>query len=153
MDFECVFAGVAQTSREDKVPYTTLMYATGGMNNFQYERKGSGFTRKDPTTVDTTAWDYSHIAAVPDDEAHHGGGDVAVYATGKEIKIRLIEWVYKKDKSQRFHGLKVFIAKKINQICIFYCRADGTFIPWRSRTNLCSSCDFLRSTNWTTQRI
>lgn len=39
--------------------------------------------RRDPSTQDTTAYDYVQQVAVLTDENTHSGSDVAVYATGK----------------------------------------------------------------------
>lgn len=70
--------GIAQKSKHDGIPYTTLTYSTGGPNNMAYKNN----TRIDPSKEDTTAFTYSQQATVITDEAYHGGGDVAVYALG-----------------------------------------------------------------------
>ncbi|XP_014236948.1 alkaline phosphatase, tissue-nonspecific isozyme [Trichogramma pretiosum] len=78
--------GIADVSKIEGIPYTTLSYGTGGPNNRAYETYQDGketkMRRIDPTTSDTTDFEYSQQAAFVTDEAHHGGGDVAVYAIG-----------------------------------------------------------------------
>ncbi|XP_076240183.1 alkaline phosphatase [Calliopsis andreniformis] len=74
--------GVAQKSRIDKIPYTTLTYSTGGPNNKAYTIKNNSTVRMDPSTQNTTEFTYSQQAAIITDEAYHGGGDVAIYAIG-----------------------------------------------------------------------
>ncbi|XP_014603331.1 PREDICTED: alkaline phosphatase [Polistes canadensis] len=80
--------GIAQKSRHDKIPYTTLTYSTGGPNNAAYTINSTKhLTRIDPSTYDTTAFNYSQQAAIVSDEAYHGGGDVAVYAIGPSAHL------------------------------------------------------------------
>ncbi|XP_011495250.1 PREDICTED: alkaline phosphatase [Ceratosolen solmsi marchali] len=74
--------GIAEDSKFDKIPYTTLSYSTGGPNNLAYEVSNNKSVRKNPNENDTTQFTYSQQAAIITDEAHHGGGDVAVYALG-----------------------------------------------------------------------
>ncbi|KAJ6640159.1 Alkaline phosphatase, tissue-nonspecific isozyme, partial [Pseudolycoriella hygida] len=75
--------GIAQKSRFDGIPYTTLTYATGGVNGYQVEVDEHGSPRrKDPSTQDTTAFDYVQQVAILTDENTHSGSDVTVYATG-----------------------------------------------------------------------
>ncbi|XP_037025611.1 alkaline phosphatase [Bradysia coprophila] len=75
--------GIAQKSKIDGIPYTTLTYATGGPNGFQVENDEHGMPRRrDPTTQDTTAYDYVQQVAILTDENAHTGSDVAVYAIG-----------------------------------------------------------------------
>ncbi|XP_033336693.2 alkaline phosphatase [Megalopta genalis] len=75
--------GIAQRSRTDGIPYTTLTYSTGGPNNAAYiVKKNNETVRSDPSTQDTTSFNYSQQAGILTDEAYHGGSDVAVYATG-----------------------------------------------------------------------
>lgn len=75
--------GIAQPSKSDGVPYTTLTYATGSAAAFQVEVDEAGRARRrDPSTVDTTAFDYVQQVAVATDENTHGGGDVTVHARG-----------------------------------------------------------------------
>ncbi|KAG7209828.1 hypothetical protein KM043_011437 [Ampulex compressa] len=75
--------GIAQRSKHDGIPYTTLTYSTGGPNNIGYKvNKDSKAVRIDPSTEDTTDFKYSQQAGIITDEAYHGGGDVAIYAIG-----------------------------------------------------------------------
>ncbi|XP_017759952.1 PREDICTED: alkaline phosphatase-like [Eufriesea mexicana] len=74
--------GIAQKSKHDGIPYTTLTYSTGGPNNVAYTIEGNFSTRLDPSKENTTAFTYSQQAVIISDEAYHGGGDVAVYAIG-----------------------------------------------------------------------
>lgn len=75
--------GIAQKSKHDGVPYTTLTYSTGGPNNAAYSKNSD--TRTDPSKENTTAFTYSQQAGFVSDEAYHGGGDVAVYAIGNSM--------------------------------------------------------------------
>lgn len=60
------------------MPYTTLLYATGGPDSFQMETNSEGKPqRKNPTKEDTTAYTYVQQAAVPSDENAHAGSDVS----------------------------------------------------------------------------
>lgn len=43
--------------------------------------------RKDPSTQDTTAYDYVQQVAVLTDENTHSGSDVAVYAIGRVVVV------------------------------------------------------------------
>ena len=81
--FHCTFLGIADLSKHDGVPYTTLTYATGSKVNFQYNRKDNWVSREDPTIKDTTDINYANLAAILTDKETHGGGDVPVYATGQ----------------------------------------------------------------------
>lgn len=78
-----VFAGIAAKSKADGVPYTTLTYANSWKDNYHYSVNGTSVVRQDPSTVDTTSFEYGVQAAVFQDENTHGGSDVFVYATGK----------------------------------------------------------------------
>jgi len=75
--------GIAQPSKIDGINMTTLGYATGAANNYQYEVVGGEVKRIDPSRKNTTSFDYSQHTGVLHDEAVHGGADVAVFATGK----------------------------------------------------------------------
>lgn len=73
----------AQESKIDKVPYTTLTYATGGPGAFQMDIDSDGkVKRRNPTKENTTAFDYMQQAAILTDETTHGGGDVILHAMG-----------------------------------------------------------------------
>lgn len=69
--------GIARESKYDGVPYTTLLYATGGPGAVQMEMTNDGkIKRKDPTNEDTTAYTYIQQAAIHSDENAHAGSDV-----------------------------------------------------------------------------
>ncbi|XP_024877560.1 alkaline phosphatase isoform X1 [Temnothorax curvispinosus] len=75
--------GIAQKSKHDGIPYTTLSYSTGGPNNVAYTVNNDGqAVRIDPSKSNTSDFTYSQQATIISDEAYHGGGDVAVYAIG-----------------------------------------------------------------------
>ncbi|XP_076654849.1 alkaline phosphatase isoform X2 [Halictus rubicundus] len=74
--------GIAQKSRHDGIPYTTLTYSTGGANNAAYTVQNNTAVRRDPSKENTTDFTYSQQAGFISDEAYHGGSDVAVYAIG-----------------------------------------------------------------------
>ncbi|OXU21501.1 hypothetical protein TSAR_009716 [Trichomalopsis sarcophagae] len=74
--------GIADVSKIENIPYTTLSYSTGGPNNIAYQVVNNKSMRINPNESDTTEFTYSQQAAIITDEAHHGGGDVAVYALG-----------------------------------------------------------------------
>ncbi|XP_077260226.1 alkaline phosphatase isoform X2 [Temnothorax americanus] len=75
--------GIAQKSKHDWIPYTTLSYSTGGPNNVAYTVNNDGqAVRIDPSESNTSDFTYSQQATIISDEAYHGGGDVAVYAIG-----------------------------------------------------------------------
>lgn len=70
--------GIARKSKFDSVPYTTLLYATGGADAIQMEITGDGkIKRKNPTNQDTTAYTYIQQAAIQSDENAHAGSDVS----------------------------------------------------------------------------
>lgn len=72
--------GIASNSRYDGVPYTTLLYTTGGPDSFQVEINEDGkLKRKNPMKEDTTAYTYIQQAAVPSDENTHAGSDVSEF--------------------------------------------------------------------------
>lgn len=74
--------GVARKSKHDGVPYTTLLYATGGPDAVQMEIANDGkIKRKDPTKEDTTAYTYIQQAAIQTDENAHDGSDVRNWST------------------------------------------------------------------------
>lgn len=66
----------------DGVPYTTLLYSTGGSANVQFESIRGKVKRRDPSEEDTTSFKYHQQAAVETIENFHEGSDVAVHATG-----------------------------------------------------------------------
>lgn len=75
--------GVAQQSKADGIPYTTLTYGTGHYG-YQVSVDADGkATRTDPSTQNTTAYDYVQQVAIFTDENAHAGNDVLVYATGE----------------------------------------------------------------------
>lgn len=67
----------------DGLPFTSLVYGTGGPNNYQFTIQNNTVKRKDPSKEDTTDFDYSQQALVYTDEVTHSGTDVLVYAKGK----------------------------------------------------------------------
>ena len=84
------------------LPYTTLVYAMGpgytGASDEQPEgpkdfgHRGLGYHyitkgRPDLTSVDTTRPDYLSEAAIPGDDAKHGGADVPLYADGPQAYL------------------------------------------------------------------
>ncbi|KAH0953096.1 hypothetical protein HN011_003387 [Eciton burchellii] len=80
--------GIAQKSKHDGIPYTTLSYSTGGPNNVAYTVDSSGqAVRIDPSESNTSDFAYSQQATIISDEAYHGGGDVAVYAIGPHAHL------------------------------------------------------------------
>lgn len=74
--------GLAKNPGADQTPFTTLMYATGGKDNYHYEVDGDRVRRRNPSQDDTTSFNYFQQTAVLADEALHDGGDVAIYAMG-----------------------------------------------------------------------
>lgn len=76
----CVSATIR--SETDQVPYTSLLYGTGGENNYQFRVENATVVRADPTEEDTQAFTYSQQAVVLTDEVTHSGTDVLVYAHG-----------------------------------------------------------------------
>ncbi|XP_034951620.1 alkaline phosphatase-like [Chelonus insularis] len=74
--------GIAQSSKYDGIPFTTLSYSTGGVNNKAYTVIDGEAVRIDPRDSDTLHFNYSQQAGIITDEAYHGGGDVAIYAKG-----------------------------------------------------------------------
>lgn len=86
-------SGVAQKSKHDGIPYTTLSYSTGGPNNVAYTVNSDGqAVRIDPSKSNTSDFTYSQQATIVSDEAYHGGGDVAVYAIGTLMISNWILW-------------------------------------------------------------
>ncbi|XP_054267620.1 alkaline phosphatase-like isoform X1 [Macrosteles quadrilineatus] len=79
--------GLSQVSKQDGISFTTLLYASGGKDNFQYEVKEGNVSRQDPSSSDTTSFDYAQQAVVLEEEARHDGGDVAIYATGPQAHL------------------------------------------------------------------
>lgn len=70
-------------SKWDTTPYTTLLYGTGGPNNYQFEVKNGSVFRQDPSKQNTTSFEYSQQTGMVTDETTHSGSDVVVYATGE----------------------------------------------------------------------
>lgn len=66
----------------DGLPFTSLIYGTGGPNNYQFTIQNGTVVRKDPSSEDTTDIDYSQQALVHTDEVTHSGTDVLVFARG-----------------------------------------------------------------------
>lgn len=78
--------GIAEDSKSDQIPYTSLLYTTGDSSNYQFENVGGHWQRKNPRTADTTSFGYSQQTGIITDEVHHGGSDVAIYARGKSLR-------------------------------------------------------------------
>ncbi|KAK4874693.1 hypothetical protein RN001_014053 [Aquatica leii] len=74
--------GADEKSEIDNIPYTTLLYGTGGGNNYQFEVVDNTMKRRNPQLDDTISYDYSQQAAVLVDEVKHSGTDVIIYAVG-----------------------------------------------------------------------
>ncbi|XP_012523173.1 alkaline phosphatase [Monomorium pharaonis] len=74
--------GIGKKSKYDGIAYTTLSYTTGGPNNVAYTVDDGQAKRIDPSKSNTSDFTYSQQATIISDEAHHGGGDVTVYAIG-----------------------------------------------------------------------
>lgn len=67
----------------DKIPYTTLLYTTGGPDSFQMEVTSEGdVQRRNPLKEDTTGYTYIQQAAIKTDENAHAGSDVTIHAVG-----------------------------------------------------------------------
>lgn len=71
---------MAQSSKIDGINYTSLLYGTGGPNNYQFSVVNDKVSREEPKNTDD--YEYSQQAVVLTDEVTHGGTDVIVYATG-----------------------------------------------------------------------
>lgn len=76
-----MFSGVAQASKMNDVNYTSLLYGTGGPDNYQYTVIDGEVVR--PAPENTEDYNYAQQAGVLTDEVTHSGTDVVVYATGK----------------------------------------------------------------------
>lgn len=76
--------GIAQNSKMDQIPYTTLNYATGGPGGFQYEVDSTTgqVKRRNPSLEDTEAFSYVQQVGILTDENTHSGVDVGVHAIG-----------------------------------------------------------------------
>lgn len=87
--------GIARNSRFDGIPYTTLLYATGGPDSFQIETNDEGkLQRRNPTKENTTDYTYIQQAAVPSDENAHAGSDVSDFIFDKFIHSRFIHYIF-----------------------------------------------------------
>lgn len=70
--------GIARHSKFDDVPYTTLLYATGGPDSYQTEMGSDGKVhRRNPINDNTTGYTYIQQAAIQTDENAHTGSDVS----------------------------------------------------------------------------
>ncbi|KAJ8981895.1 hypothetical protein NQ317_007287 [Molorchus minor] len=69
-------------SEIDLMPFTSLLYGTGGPNNYQFEATNGTVKRQDPSVNDTTDFAYSQQAVVMTDEVTHSGTDVLVFSKG-----------------------------------------------------------------------
>lgn len=85
--------GIARKSKYDGVPYTTLLYATGGPGAVQMEIAADGkIRRKNPMKEDTTAYTYVQQAAIQSDENAHAGSDVSRFLYWK-FSICIVELI------------------------------------------------------------
>lgn len=62
--------------------YTSLLYGTGGPNNYQFYAINNTVIRPNPKEEHTTDFNYSQQAVVLTDEVTHDGTDVNVHAKG-----------------------------------------------------------------------
>ncbi|CAG9773764.1 unnamed protein product [Ceutorhynchus assimilis] len=69
-------------SAMDQKAFTNLLYGTGGPNNYQFAVVDGQVQRQDPSSENTTDFEYSQQAVVLNDEVTHSGTDVLVYAKG-----------------------------------------------------------------------
>ncbi|XP_037302148.1 alkaline phosphatase, tissue-nonspecific isozyme-like isoform X1 [Manduca sexta] len=83
--------GIAQKSPYDGKNYTTLSYGTGGPDALHYhvvsDENGTKIARDEPSILVATRFDYKQPAGIILDENSHGGGDVAIYATGPHAHL------------------------------------------------------------------
>lgn len=79
--------GLAQNSKFDGIPYTTLTYATGHFGYKQELNKDGIIQRHDPSKDDTEAFDYVQPVAIKTDENTHGGSDVTIHAMGPSAHL------------------------------------------------------------------
>lgn len=73
---------VATKSKIEENYFTSLLYGSGGPNNYQYQAVDGQVVRRNPQNDNTTDFDYSQQAAVLTDEVLHDGTDVYVHAKG-----------------------------------------------------------------------
>lgn len=73
---------IASKSKIEDNYFTSLLYATGGPNNYQYYVNNSTVHRRNPKLDNTTDFEYSQQTGVLTDEALHDGTDVNVHAKG-----------------------------------------------------------------------
>lgn len=107
-------------SKVDGVPFTVLTYSTGGSKNYQYENTSEGrIQRKDPTSYNTSSYEYHQQAGILNDESTHGGVDVPVFATG----------------TTGINPQKLTSPLK-NNLPLFVNRSDVSLVPRRSRAKL-----------------
>ena len=76
--------GLAQSSKHDGIPYTTLNYATGSADAYQVvvDPVTGSAKRRDPSLDDTEGFNYVQQVAIATDENTHSGVDVAIHARG-----------------------------------------------------------------------
>lgn len=73
--------GIARNSKMDGIPYTTLLYATGGPDSFQMEVNSEGkVQRQNPLNNDINGYTYIQQAAVKTDENAHGGAGYTFFS-------------------------------------------------------------------------
>lgn len=72
--------GVAQISKMNGRNYTSLLYGTGGPDNYKYTYANGTVLWENPQN--TEDYDYTQQSAIVTDEVTHSGTDVLVYARG-----------------------------------------------------------------------
>lgn len=80
--YKFIFHLAYTNSAMDGLAFTSLVYGTGGPNNYQFSVQNNSVSRNDPSKEDTTSYDYSQQALVLTDEVTHSGTDVLIYARG-----------------------------------------------------------------------
>lgn len=71
--------GIAGGTAQDSLKYFTLNYANSPAYKNHIEK---GVGRKDPESMDTSAWNFGYPGMVDIDSETHGGEDVPIYASG-----------------------------------------------------------------------
>ncbi|CAG9862906.1 unnamed protein product [Phyllotreta striolata] len=69
-------------SKIDNVGFSSLLYTTGGPNNYHFSVKNGSVVREDASKQNTSDWKYSQQSAILNDEVTHSGSDVLVFAEG-----------------------------------------------------------------------
>lgn len=127
--------GLAHPADDHQVPYTTLTYATGGPDGFQMkiDPNTGKPVRMDPSTADTTAYDYVQQVGVETTENTHGGVDVPIHAIGLCLFVR----------SRPFFTITIRIPIWL------WNRSNGSYVPSCARTIVCGPCYHVCGPYWT----